>query len=184
MPEPTEATQLAEVLGKSTDTDFVTVKEQTVESKPLTIDQISEIMLCLDRLSRDGVRLTGLDAKSQFSVTQLALKGGNDFRDIIAIATGQTSAFIGSLNVLEFAKVAGLAWRMQKDFFVSNQIEILQAFGLDESVVEEIKNLFASIKSLLNSSPAVSQTSDLSHSDKSNVSATPSTATTENKSEA
>lgn len=171
---PSEAAALASVLNIPRG-NSVTVRGSEVTSEELSIDQISEIMLKIDVLAARGVRVLPADSdeRAGISYTQLALRGGKEVRDILAIATNQTPAFIGSLNVLEFAKVAGLVWRVQKDFFVQNQTEILQAFGLDETVIEELKGLVSSLKSLATSSPAVSQTSEALPSDKSAPSVQP-----------
>jgi hypothetical protein len=195
---PNETAALAAVLGRTTEANSLTITkkgtEYTITAEPLTIDQISRIMLCIDRLAARGVLAIDsslLDAGKptipnapKFSYSALALRGGKDAQEMLAIAANTTAEIIGSLNILEFCQVAGLLYQVQKDFFARNQIEILKAFGLDESAIDEIKKLYGSMKSLLNSLPAASPTSAASPSDKSTESAPPLPANSETPSPA
>jgi hypothetical protein len=177
--EISEAEALAAALGKLSDS--VTIKDVEIQISPLCIDQIADIMLSIDRLAAKGLRVEALvtdeahKPETSLSYTQLVLRGGKDFRDILATACKQTPEFVGSLNILELAKLTGKVWKVNKDFFGQNQTEILQAFGLDETHVAQITNLAGSIKSLVTSAPTESQTSAGLPSEKSSQSAVAST---------
>lgn len=168
MSELNEAQALAAALGNTTEPPL-SLRNQELTIAPLTIDQISEILLSIDRLAEKGVKVDSIlnpDPTPSLSYTQLILRGGKDFRDILATASNQSREFVGSLNLLETAQLAGKIWTVNKDFFDQNQVDILLAFGLDESHLTELKKTFASIKSLVISAPAESETSDASPSEK------------------
>lgn len=163
--QPTEAQELAAVLGRTPPSSAAGF---TV--RPLTIDQIADILLVLDRLAEKGVTLEG------FSQAQLLLRGARDFRDIIAIAVQSPPADIGQLNALEFAKLVAAVWQVNKDFFLQNQTALCEALGLEEKTLAGLKPLWASLSSSLVSTPAASPTSDDSPSASSTSSPTPSVA--------
>ncbi len=184
MSETNEAQALAAALGTQSQTVFLRLtKDQTqspVAIEPLCIDQISRILLAIDRLAASGVSID-LDAKSKISYTQLVLRGGRDFQEILAIAANLETDVIGKLDILAAAKLAGAVWKVNKDFFDQNQIEILAAFGLEQKHLEDLKSTFASIKSLVTSAPAASPTSDDSNFPKSSPSPMPSAENNESK---
>ncbi len=168
-----EARALAQVLGKTPGPNSVALAGQPVAVKELNLDQIADILLVIDRLAEKGLSPELLQAGKKFNPTQLLLKGGRDFREILAIASGQSPAFVGALNLLEAAKLTRLVYQVNKDFFVANQEELLTTFGLDKT---ETSTLFASIKSLLTSSPAASANPESSPSPSSTPSGEPSPA--------
>jgi|SRR6185503_2721826 len=181
----TEAAKLASSLGHSDDPYSLTVTPKNGEAtkikiEPLTLDQISNIMLLLDKLADKGIEVDALDQKT-FSNVKMITRGGEDFRQVLATAADQEPEFVGRLNFVDVAKVAGKVWKVNKDFFDENQIEILAAFGLEEKDLETIKNLLRSIKSLLNSTPPASPTSADSPSDKPSESTIDSNETSETK---
>lgn len=183
MPESSDAKALAEALGKTTE-QSIEIKGRSITIEPAQIDQILQMMICVERLAQKGLQLPGVTAfglKSSTQVIQLLLRSGGDFKEFLAIAANpdlskkdEEIAFIGSLNVLQAAQYAGLIWKVNKDFFVENQAAILAAFGLEPKDLEEITNTWASIKSLLTSARAESQTSEASPSEKSTPSPEPS----------
>jgi len=185
MPAATEAAKLANSLGHSDDPYSLTVTPKNGEAtkiriEPLTLDQISNIMLLLDKLADKGIKVDALDQKT-FSNVQMLTRGGEDFRQILATAAEQEPEFIGRLNFVDVAKVAGKVWKVNKDFFDENQIEILAAFGLELEDLEKIKEMLRSIKSFMNFTPPASQTSEDSPSDKPNESLIDSNETSETK---
>lgn len=187
MPTGTEAARVASSLGHSDDPYAITVTPKNGEAtklriEPLTLDQISNIMLLLDKLADKGIRVDELVEKKSFSNVQMITRGGEDFRAVLAEATEQQPEFIGRLNFVDVARVAGKAWTVNKNFFDENQIEILAAFGLEEKDLEGIKSLFRSIKLLLNSTPPASPTSEASPSNKPNESSIDSSETSATKS--
>lgn len=187
MPTATEAARLASALGHSDDPYSITVTPKggeptPIRIEPLTLDQISNIMLLLDKLADKGIRVDELVDRKSFSNVQMITRGGEDFRAILATAAEQEPEFIGRLNFVDVARVAGKVWTTNKGFFDENQIEILAAFGLEEKDLEGIRNLFRSMKLLLNYSPPASQTSADSPSIKPNESSTDSNETSETKS--
>ena len=177
MSDTTEAQALADALGTNSETITINKNKTTIE--PLCIDQISRVLLTIDRLAASGVSID-LDSKSKVSYTQLVLRGGKDFQEILAIASNLEPDAIGRLNILEAAKLAGAVWKVNKDFFDQNRIEILGAFGLDQSHIEELKSTFASIKSLVTSASAASPTSDDSNSPNASPSPTHSEENSDN----
>lgn len=169
-----ESAALAAALGKGSKT--ISVKGIDLMVQPLTLDQISEILLVIDRLNEKGIQVLPESGAKKFSVTQLLMRGGQDFRQILAIATVKEPEFIGSLDILEVTQVAGLIWEVNKNFFVQHQAEMLSAFGLDEKGIALATSLVASMKSLLTSSAEESPESGDSPSIKSSESAGSSTA--------
>jgi hypothetical protein len=130
MAEEVTGDELATVLGLTGAT--LTIKGAEVKIAPLVLEQIAEVMVCIERLSEAGVvKVTGKDGVfgKDFNPTKLLLRGGKDFIRILAIASAQPVERVGKLNALETAQLAGKVWEVNKDFFVRNRVALLEALG-------------------------------------------------------
>lgn len=140
-----EAAALSEVLGTEPG-ETIVLRAREISIRPLTLDQIADILIVVERLADRGViELVGEDGKlaRDFDEKKLLLRGGADAMEIMRIAAMLEAAFVKGLNLAEAARLAGAVWRVNKDFFVRNQSEILQSL---EPLVGDAGNLWETIQ--------------------------------------
>lgn len=165
--------ELAQVLGQTG--EALPIKGVQVLIAPLVLTQIADVLVCLDRLSDKGVTVTGAEGvfSKDFNPMKLAFRGGHDFIEILAIASGQSIEWVGKLDALETAKLAGKIWEVNKDFFDRNRAALMEALGpatnslvslgslLLEKLVGKLANLIARVgqgASSASSAPATGST--------------------------
>ena len=123
-----EAKAMQEALGTEPG-ESLEIKGRAVQIRPLTLDQIADILVIVERLQAKGlVEVTLADGRPsmQFDEGKLFLRGGQDALDLLRTAAQLDSGFVKGLNFLEGAKLFSFVYRVQRDFFLQNQTELLE----------------------------------------------------------
>ena len=123
-----EDTTMQEALGTEPG-ETLQLKGREINIRPLTLDQVADILVAVERLQAKGLVTIALEdgkVSTRFDEKTLFLKGGQDALDIVRIAAHLDAAFVKSLNPLEGLRLFMGVYRVQKDFFTRNRAEILE----------------------------------------------------------
>jgi hypothetical protein len=117
---------LAEVLDE---TPVVTIKVggRDVPLRPMTLAQVAQALLVLDRLADKGA--LELDGAKDFNAVKMFTRGGEDAIELLHIAAGADYDFVARLDFVAGAKLLGKVYEVNKDFFDRNRAELEGALG-------------------------------------------------------
>ncbi|MDQ3818348.1 MAG: hypothetical protein M3362_11830 [Acidobacteriota bacterium] len=170
MAEKVPAAQLDALLnqtGKS-----IQIREEEVTVRPFRVKQLSGVFRAIEQL-----RVYGLSDQG-FSIAQMLMLGGLDaIAEVISIATGKSREWVDDLMPDEAALLGRLVWEVDADFFKRQSGQLKEALGPLWVILEGR----AKALGLMTTGPAQSsdssaqvtgsQTSQITHSNKSDSSA-------------
>jgi hypothetical protein len=166
MADKVAADELARVLNLEGET--VTMAGESLTVKPFRLKQFVGVLRCVGELFDNGMSVvsrpvanpecqscegTG-DVKGspcacltkkdfrEFNFGKMLLSGGDSVIEILSIATGKDSEWLGNLDLAESTELASTVWSVNKDFFSLNQGALKEALGpLGELATAKIASL-------------------------------------------
>jgi len=160
----TDTQKLAAILGADNEKFTLTIRGEKKEFpvSPFEGWQMLEVLKCIDALSDAGIitdEVGGALHKS-FNQYKVFTRGGDHAFRALAVAVtpeedttqiDEMAALLRKAKVVDLIKLFGKVYKRNKDFFVQNQDEVLELFGVTKEQVGQLKEGYSSIKSLLNS---------------------------------
>jgi len=114
---------LKAVLGETG--EEVTVDEAALQVKPLNLLQLADALPIVERLA---VKVGSRGSATQILMKML-LRGGRDFVELLAVATGRDEEWAGRLNPVDAVRLAKKVYEVNLDFFSRNQFELKELLG-------------------------------------------------------
>jgi len=155
--------QLAAVLGSDQSPFVLTIRgeAQKFPVGPFEGWQMLAVLKCIDALSDAGVITNDVGGTlyQQFNQYKMFTRGGDHAFRMLAVAVtpdedeeaiDKTAALLRKAKVVDLLKLLGRVYKVNKDFFVQSQAEVLALFGVTVEQVTKAKEAFHSIRSLLN----------------------------------
>jgi hypothetical protein len=121
-------TTLQQALGTEPD-EALTIRGREIPIRPLTLEQIADILAVVERLQAKGLVEVGLadgTLKTNFSEAALFMRGGQDALDILRTAARLDTAFVKSLDAVEGLRLFKTVYAVNRDFFLRNRAEVLE----------------------------------------------------------
>lgn len=190
--------ELARVLNLEGET--ITLAGESLTVKPFRLKQFVGVLRCVGELfdngmsvvsrpvanpecqtcegtgDADGSPCTCLTKKDfrEFNFGKMLLSGGDSVIEILSIATGKDSEWLGNLDLAESTKLASIVWSVNQDFFSLNQATLKEALGpLGKLAATKIASLGLGQSSNSLAPGTVQQTSQSTPSRRSRTSARP-----------